>query len=488
MDGDLEQRYRAIQSRDPRFDGWFFVGVATTGIYCRPSCPAMTPQRRHARFFPTSGAAHRAGFRACKRCQPDATPGSPEWNLRADLVGRAMGLIADGVVDRDGVEGLARRLGYSARHVHRLLTAEVGAGPTALARAQRAQTARTLVERTELPFARVALAAGFASVRQFNETVRAVFAATPTALRTAARRRQEPTTPGVLTLRLPYRAPSASGETIAFLVDRAIEGVERGEGASYRRSLDLPRAEGVVELTPAEGHVRCRLRLADFSDLSAAVRRCRRLLDLDADPVATDRHLAADPLLAPLVAGVPGRRVPGAVDGWEIAVRAVVGQQISVRAARTILARLVAAHGHPLATPEGNLTHQFPRPEAVEQADLAQLGLPHARRETLRLLAVEVARGALDLDGAADREETVARLRTLPGVGPWTAGYIRMRALADPDVFLPTDAAVRRALRRLGQSDGPQASAERARRWRPWRSYALMHLWAGPLDTNGARS
>jgi AraC family transcriptional regulator of adaptative response / DNA-3-methyladenine glycosylase II len=287
---DFDTCYRAVSSRDGRFDGWFFTAVKTTGIYCRPSCPAMTPKRSNVRFYPSAAAAQGGGFRACRRCRPDASPGSPEWNIRADAVARAMRLIGDGVVDRDGVAGLAQRLGYSERHLHRLLVAEVGAGVQALARAQRAQTSRTLLETTDLPVTQVAFASGFASVRQFNDTVRAVFATTPTGLRDR-RRNSKGVEPGRVELRLAYREPCDVATTLGFLGLRAVPGVEEYDGATYRRSLSLAHGQGVVALTPAEGHVRADLRLDDVRDLQTGVARCRRLLDLDADPVAINEAL-----------------------------------------------------------------------------------------------------------------------------------------------------------------------------------------------------
>jgi len=478
---DVEGCYRAARSRDHRFDGWFVVAVTSTGIYCRPSCPARTPKRANVRFFPTTAAAQGAGFRSCKRCRPDATPGSPEWDVRADVVARAMRLIADGVVDREGVAGLARRVGYSPRQLHRLLAAEVGAGPLALARAQRAADARTLIETTDLPFGEVAFAAGFGSVRQFNDTVLAVFGTSPGGLRAA---RRAPTTgggPGTITLRLPYRAPMATGAVLGFLGTRAVAGVEEATASGYRRTLDLPRAPGLADLAAVDGHVRCRLTLGDQRDLGAAVRRCRHLLDLDADPEAVDGQLGQDPVLGPLVAATPGLRVPGAVSGDELAVRAVLGQQVSVAGARTIAGRLTAALGEPLPVPDGGLTHLFPRAAAVAAADDTLLPMPAARRRALRGLAGALADGRIVLDPGADREEVRARLLALPGIGPWTASYVAMRALGDPDAFLATDLGVRRALERQGRSGAPADAEREAERWRPWRSYALAHLWnAGP--------
>jgi AraC family transcriptional regulator of adaptative response / DNA-3-methyladenine glycosylase II len=477
---DDDRLYRAVQSRDARFDGWFFVGVTSTGVYCRPSCPAMTPKRPNVRFYPTAAAAQGGGFRACRRCRPDATPGSPEWDQRADLVGRAMRLIADGVVDRDGVAGLARRLGYSERHVHRQLVAELGAGPIALARAQRAQTARVLIETTDLPFAQVAFGAGFASIRQFNDTIREVFARTPTDMRRARSRRRE-RRPGVISVRLAVRAPFDGSGAVGFLAKRMIPGVEELVGSTYRRTLALPRGAGVVELEPRDDHVRATLRLDDLRDLASAVQRSRRLLDLDADPVAIVDVLGQDPVLRPLVARTPGRRVPGAVDGLELAVRAVLGQQVSVTGACTLAGRLVAGVGTRLEAPDGGLTHVFPSAEAVADAPAGALTVPVRRADAIRHLAGRVASGALDLDPGTDRIGTAAALDALPGIGPWTRGYISMRALGDPDVFLATDLGIRRALERLGLSAADGPATEMASAWRPWRSYALFHLW-GSLD------
>src|ERR1039458_7622282 len=356
---DFERCYRAVKSRDTRFDGWFFTGVTSTHIYCRPSCPAITPQRGNVRFHPTAASAQQAGFRACMRCRPDASPGSPEWDMRADVAARAMKLIADGIVDREGVAGFARHLGFSVRQVQRVLVAEVGTGPLALARAQRAQTARVLMETTDLPVSHVAFAAGFASVRQFNETIREIFANTPTEIRRQSKVRGDAGA-GAIQLRLPYRAPFDAGSLFAFLGMRAVPGVEAYVDGTFLRSLNLPHGEGIVELTPDVGCVRSTFYLQDLRDLTAAVTRCRRLLDLDADPVAIDETLSLDPLLSRSVRHTPGKRMPGAVDGAELAVRAVIGQQVSVAGARTVTGRLVAVAGRPLVNPRSPLTHLFP--------------------------------------------------------------------------------------------------------------------------------
>ena len=483
MNPDDEQRYQAAVSKDPRFDGVFFTAVTSTGIYCRPSCPAMTPKREHMRFYRSAAAAQEAGFRACKRCRPDASPGSPEWNIRADVVGRAMRLIADGAVDRAGVRGLADRLGYTERQVHRLITAELGAGPLAIARAQRAQTARVLAETTALPFSEIAFAAGFASIRQFNATVREVFAMTPTQLRArvraaGSRRPASAGQPGLIRLRLPYRPPIDLDRIVGFLGARAIPGVESVDGGRYRRTIALPNGTGILALRPtASGaaFVECELQLEDLRDLTAAVQRCRRLLDLDADPEAVSGYLSGDPVLGPLAAACPGRRSPGHVDGDELALRAVLGQQVSVAAARRLGAKLVAAYGKPLSRPDGSLTHCFPTAETLAGADPATLGMPRARALALTGLASALASGELSLDPGADRDRAQAQLLGLRGIGPWTAGYIGMRALSDPDAFLPGDVGVRGALSRLGAARAAVALAEG---WRPWRSYAVHHLWA----------
>ena len=518
---DDEQQYQAAISKDARFDGVFFIAVSSTGIYCRPSCPAITPKREHMRYYRTAAAAQEAGYRACKRCRPDASPGSPEWNIRADVVGRAMRLIADGVVDRDGVSGLADRLGYEQRQVRRLITAELGAGPLAIARAQRAQTARVLTETTTLPLSEIAFAAGFTSIRQFNATIHEVFAVTPTQLRESRNRaarggrrppgrarlrrgtvaglrgvRQggpggrsplgaeaEPSPLGI-TVRLPYRAPIDIERMIGFLAARAIPGVEVVEDGRYRRTMLLPNGSGILSVGAGDGYVDCELQLEDLRDLTAAVQRCRRLLDLDADPSAVTAALGASgPVLGPLALANPGRRVPGHVDGNELALRAVLGQQVSVAAARRLGARLVAAYGKPLERPEGTLTHCFPTAETLAAADPDTLPMPRARATALTGLAAALASGDLSLDPGAERDRAEAQLLAMPGIGPWTAGYIRMRALSDPDAFVPGDVGVVEALGRLGavpavRSRAVKAAAELAEGWRPWRSYAVQHLWA----------
>ena len=472
---DDDHCYRAIQSRDARFDGWFVTAVRTTHIYCRPSCPAITPKRQNVEFFRAAATAQAHGYRACKRCRPDASPGSPEWNSRADVVGRAMRLIADGLVDREGVGGLANRLGYSERQVNRLLVAEVGSGPLALARAQRAQTARILIETTTLPITEVAFAAGFQSVRQFNDTVREVYAASPSDMRAA---RSPSPAAGPLTVRLACREPFDGDALLGFLALRAVPGVESVDGTTYRRSLRLARGLGVVSVTLSAATVSCALTLDDVADAQAAVQRTRRLLDLDCDPASIRDHLAVDPLLAPLIEKRPGLRAPGHPDSTELLVRAVLGQQVSVAGARTLASRLVAAHGEPLTEPVGGVTHAFPSAATIAGLSPEDFAMPRARGAALIEACAQVADGSLVLDAGSDRAGAVVALQALQGIGPWTAGYVAMRALGDPDVFLPTDLGVRHALAALGADSSPRGAAALAEAWRPWRSYALHHLWA----------
>ncbi|MFE1443725.1 DNA-3-methyladenine glycosylase 2 family protein [Streptomyces sp. NPDC058739] len=456
---DEDSRYEAVRSRDARFDGAFYFAVSTTGIYCRPSCPAVTPKRRNVRFFPTTAAAQGHGFRACRRCRPDASPGSAEWNARADVVGRAVRLIGDGVVDREGVAGLAGRLGYSARQVQRQLTAELGAGPVALARAQRAHTARVLLQTTELPVTEIAFASGFASVRQFNDTVRTVYALTPSGLRAAARRgghrpRRAGTPTAGVPLRLAHRGPYSAAAVFDLLAHEAVPGVEEVGGPAgarvYRRTLRLPYGTGIAAVeertaagAPGAAHpggwLEARLHLTDPRDLTTAVQRLRRLFDLDADPYAVDERLGADPRLAPLVAARPGLRSPGAADPDELAIRALVG--------RGEAERLVRAYGKALDAPCGSLTHLFPEPAVLAEAEPDGAAGP---------LAAALADGTVRLDAGADRDDAEAALRALPGMDAAVIAAVRTRALGDPDVAPPGE-------------DVPDA-------WRPWRSYAVRHL------------
>jgi AraC family transcriptional regulator, regulatory protein of adaptative response / DNA-3-methyladenine glycosylase II len=485
---DTEACERAMRSRDSRFDGWFFCAVVTTRIYCRPSCPAR-PFLKNLRFYPSAAAAQQAGFRACKRCRPDASPGSPEWNIRSDLIARAMRLIGDGVVDREGVTGLAGRLGYSVRQIQRQLIAEVGAGPLALARAQRAQTARVLIETTALPVSEIAFAAGFASIRTFNDTVQQVFAISPTQLREQAKRtggkhprsgiaELAPATSGTLSLRLPFRRPLCPDNLFGHLAATAVPGVEEWRDGAYRRTIRLPHGHAVVALKPMDDHVACQISLSDVRDLARAISRSRWMLDLDADPVAVDGVLSEDPLMAKLVARSPGRRVPRTVDPAEFAVRAVLGQQVSTAAARTHTGRLVSRYGDPIPDPHGGLTHLFPTPQILAAMDPTDLAMPQSRRRTLMGLVEALAQGRLDLDLGADWREAREKLNALHGFGPWTVESIAMRSLGDPDAFLAGDLGIKLAAGKLGMPGTPKVLTEHSHRWRPWRSYAVQYLWA----------
>lgn len=482
---DQDAAYRAVQTRDARFDGQFFTAVHTTGIYCRPACPARTPLRRNVSFYPTSAAAQAAGYRACRRCLPDAAPGSPEWNLRADTVGAAMRLIGDGTVDREGVPGLAARLGYTPRHLGRMLTAEVGAPPLALARARRAHTARVLLTTTALPMADVAFAAGFASIRQFNDTVREVYDADPSALRGLHRG----ATPGsgTVNLRLAVRAPFAADALLDFLAIHAVPGVEYVQGRTYGRTLALPSGMGAVRLEfpppNAPTVVSATLWLEHLSDLVPAVDRCRRLLDADADPVRVDELLAADPLLRTSVLACPGLRIPGAVDGPEMLLRAVFGQQISVAAATTMISRLAGVVGRELTGPGGaaefdpRLTHLFPAPADLAALTPADIPGPRRRFDTIIRTNAAIAAGDLVIDAGRRAAELSADLVSLPGIGPWTAQYVCLRVLSDPDVLMTGDLVLRQGAARLGIPDAPAPLTEHARQWSPFRSYAALHLW-----------
>ncbi|MER3388889.1 MAG: AlkA N-terminal domain-containing protein [Microcella sp.] len=488
---DHDRCYRVLTARDARFDGQFIAGVHSTGIYCRPSCPATTPRKRNVRFYPTAAAAHEAGLRACKRCQPDATPGNPQWNLRDDLVGRAMRLILDGVIERDGVPGLAAHLGYSPRHLTRVMTAELGAGPLALARAHRAETARTLLSATELPAAQVAFASGFRSIRQFNDTVRAVYDLTPSELRALARRESRSARPSsqtegpggtgtTITLRLAARAPFDGAGVLRYLADHAVPGVERVTDEGIERWLRLPGglAHVHVRLDEERAGVRCTATLATLQDVAPLTARVRRWFDLDADAAAIDASLARDALLAPLVAAVPGIRVPGGLDPAETLLRTMVGQQISLSAARTVLGRIAADIAQLDGTPaaDGALL-PFPTAGQLALHGAAVLRGPASRVRAILGVSEALASGELALDVGLTAAELRARLLGQPGVGPWTADYVTMRVLGAPDILLASDLVLLATLRARGLASTPRQAAELGERWAPWRSYATLHLW-----------
>jgi AraC family transcriptional regulator of adaptative response / DNA-3-methyladenine glycosylase II len=420
----------------------------------------MTPKPGNVSFYRTAAAAHEAGLRACKRCQPDAVPGSPEWNLRDDLASRAMRLVHDGVVEREGVPGLAARLGYTPRHLTRVLTAELGAGPLALARAHRAQTARTLLAATDLPVADIAFASGFGSLRQFNDTIAAVYRATPSELRALARRGAPvAASPGTISLRLPARAPFDGPGLFRFFADHAIRGFEDADDTRFARPLRLPGGRADIEVRLDGAGVVLQARLAALSDLPALTARVRRMFDLDADSVAIDGHLARDPDLAPLVAATPGIRIAGSADPDEALFRTLLGQQISVAAARTVLGRLVEHFG------------DFPSAAQLADRGHEVLRGPATRVAAILRIAGVVAAGDLPMHPATPVAELRERLLALPGVGPWTADYLAMRALGHPDAFPATDLVLMQSAAAHGIHPSPRAS------WAPWRSYAALHLW-----------
>ncbi|WP_433199695.1 DNA-3-methyladenine glycosylase 2 family protein [Nocardia sp. CA-107356] len=508
---DFERCYRAVSTRDSRFDGQFFTAVRTTGIYCRPSCPAITPKPTNVTFLPTAAAAQQAGYRACRRCLPDAAPGSPLWNTRADLAARAMRLIGDGVIERGGVPALAATLGYSQRQLTRVLTTELGAGPLALARAHRAHTARLLIQTTNMPMSDIAFAAGFASIRQFNDTVREVFAVSPTTMRTEAQRMSRsgnhavPATNGSLTLRLPFREPLDRAWLEWFLSSHVAPGVELWEDRAYTRSLRTPHGHATTRLSFQRDHMRAELSLHDMRDLAPTVARLRHLLDLDADPVGIDEALGvvpadtdvavtsardlpdagAAPANHPFNVGAtgtrrttarppftPGIRVPGCLDGPELLLRTMIGQQISISAAATHTARLVDALGESI---DGPVTRLFPTPATIAERGAEVLTGPARRIRSIIGVASALAAGDLVLHQGRTATDLRRELLALDGVGPWTADYVTMRLLADPDVLLDTDLVVRQGATLLGVDLSDTA------RWAPWRSYLSMHLWKAAL-------
>ncbi len=480
---DFDERYRAISARDTRFDGQFVTAVRSTGIYCRPSCPARTPKPQNVTFYPTSAAAHEAGYRACKRCLPEAAPGSPAWDIRGDTAARAMRLISDGVVEREGVPGLAARLGYSGRHLTRLLTTELGAGPLALARAHRAHTARMLLVGTDMPISDVAFSAGFASIRQCNDTIREVFGLTPGKLR-ARRRLPASAAPGSIDLVLPYRGPLDASGVFAWMAARAIPGVEETTATSFSRHLRMAGGPAWFEVRQEEGErLHLRARVARLGDLAPLVSTVRRIFDLDADPLAIDEALSEHDEIAPLVARTPGIRVPGSADPHEMLIRAMVGQQITVVAARTALTALTEALGE--RTENGLL---FPTMTAIAAHGAEVLRGPAARIRAITGAAAALADGSLTLTVGDDGVDQRAALLAMPGIGPWTADYVRMRVLGDPDVLLPGDVALRAGAAASGLPGEPRGLTAWALRAAPWRSYLSAHLWrAAPVRPVGPR-
>ena len=466
--------YRALRARDARFDGRFFVAVRTTGIYCRPVCPAPAARRENVSFYGNAAAAEEAGYRPCRRCRPETAPGSPPWAGTAASVERALRLIDEGLLDEHGVDALAARLGLGDRHLRRLFLQHVGATPLSVARTRRAHFARRLIDQTRLPLTQVAFASGFRSVRQFNELLKATFGAAPRELRRAARG-PAPETAG-LELRLPARPPYDPAVVLAFLAPRATPGLEQADGLLYRRLVRLPDGPARVEIEAGERGLALRVSRASGSGLMALVAGARRLFDLDADGPAVHAHLRRDPALAAHLPRPAALRLPGTLSPWELVVKAVLGQQVSVAAARTFAARLVERLGEPVAGHEP-LVRLFPEPATVAESDLDGLGLTKARAATLRALARAVADGHVRLEPGAPSDETRAALCAIPGIGPWTAAYVALRALGDPDAFPAADLGLRRALAEGGALPPPAEVERRAEAWRPWRGYAVFALW-----------
>ncbi len=481
MDLDHDACYRAVCLRDPRFDGRFFTGVKTTGIYCRPICPARTPRRENVVFFPSAAAAHEAGFRPCLRCRPETAPDLGAWRGTANTVSRALGLIELGALDEATLDVFAARLGVGERHLRRLFRQHLGASPVAVAQTRRVLLAKQLIHETRLPMAEVAFAAGFGSIRRFNETFQALYGQPPGALRRENGLEVPAAEEGAIVLRLGYHPPYDWPAMVQFLGRRAIAGVERVSADAYARTVDLDGAQGTVVVRPTVGNaLRVTVRFPRLPALPVIIARLRRVFDLAADPLAIGAHLAKDPLLAPLVASQPGLRLPGAWDGFELAIRAVLGQQISVAAARRLAGRLVTAHGAILREPAGDLTHVFPRPDALATADLASLGMPCSRAAALSAVAAAAMADRHLFESYCDLDEAMERLRTIRGVGEWTAQYIALRQFREPDAFPAADIAlIRAAARRVGCSQSSAELLARAEAWRPWRAYAAQHLWAG---------
>jgi AraC family transcriptional regulator of adaptative response / DNA-3-methyladenine glycosylase II len=482
MEFDFAACRRAFVTRDPRFDGKIFCGVKTTGIYCRPVCPARTPRAENMTFFPSAAAAQEAGFRPCLRCRPEASPDLGAWRGTSNTVSRALALIEGGALDQGDVDALAERLGVGERQLRRLFRQHLGASPVAVAQTRRVLLAKQLIQETQLPMTEVALAAGFGSVRRFNETFQQLFGRAPGALRRSRQPQASAAGAGVR-VRLAYRAPYDWAGVIGFLAARAIPGVEAARPDQYARTLRIDGQPGLVVVRPGEGDaLEAEIRLAHLPALPAVIARIRRVFDLSADPALIGEHLSQDPALAPRVAARPGLRAPGAWDGFELAVRAVLGQQITVAAARNLAGKLTAAYGEPVEDPAAaalGLTRLFPTPERLVGQDIAALGMPKARGASLEALARTVAADPAIFTPRADLASAIAALSALPGVGPWTAQYIALRELREPDAFPHADVGLLRAMAdETGLRPAPEALLARAEAWRPWRAYAAQHLWA----------
>jgi AraC family transcriptional regulator of adaptative response / DNA-3-methyladenine glycosylase II len=482
MDLSHDACYRAISTRDARFDGRLFIGVKTTGIYCRPVCPARTPKQQNVQFYPSAAAAQSAGFRPCLRCRPETAPDIAAWRGTSNTVSRALALIEMGALDDADVDALAERLGVGERHLRRLFQQHLGASPIAVAQTRRVLLAKQLIHETQLPMTEIALASGFGSIRRFNEIFRGLFGRAPSALRRELTVKSTVDIDGGVSINLRYKPPYDWQSMLGFLSKRAIAGIETVRGNAYARTIDIDNLHGIVLVEPGNGNfLRATIRLQRISLLPRVIARLRRVFDLSADPQAIGTHLAEDDVLAPLAAARPGMRVPGAWDGFELAIRAVLGQQITVTAAIGLAGRLIAKYGAPLscantALPE--LTHVFPRPEKLAHVDLSTLGTPRARAQTLSSLAAAVAADP-DIFGAGrSLEEAIEKLCSLSGIGEWTAQYIAMRALREPDAFPAADIGLMRAMTDAqGKRPTPRELLAHAERWRPWRAYAAQHLW-----------
>jgi AraC family transcriptional regulator, regulatory protein of adaptative response / DNA-3-methyladenine glycosylase II len=473
MNVDWKAFRRARLARDVRFDGRFFVGILSTKIYCRPSCPVPTVADKNVRYFATAAAAAEAGFRPCLRCRPECSPGSPAWLGTPSTVSRALRLIDESGLEDDGVEGLAERLGIGSRHLRRLFVKHLGATPSTVAQTRRLHFAKNLIDETVLPMGQVAIAAGFGCVRRFNATIFKTYHRTPSQIRRLARLRSvEPENQYVFRLR--FRPPYHWNGILDFLAARCTPGVESVENGCYRRSISLQGNYGWFEASFEEKdhNLVTRVHFANPRSLFVIIERVRQMFDVNADWSAIVTTLAGDPALASAVKSRPGLRLPGCWDPFELTVRAILGQQISVKGATTLAGRIAKAFGQQIGDHNG-LTHLFPTPEALAKADLAGVGLTKARAETIRALAKAVVRGEIRFDGVLNSCAFMNRLTQIPGIGSWTAQYVAMRALSDPDAFPSGDVAL---MRRLGVPTARELEA-RAESWRPWRAYATIYVW-----------
>jgi len=487
MDLDHDACYRAISTRDVRFDGRLFIGVKTTGVYCRPICPARVPKKENVRFYSTAASAHEAGFRPCLRCRPEAAPNLGAWQGTSNTVSRALSLIEAGAMDEGDVSGLAERLGVGERQLRRLFRRHLGASPITVAQTRRVLLAKQLIHETKLPMTEVALASGFGSVRRFNQTFQQLYGRAPCALRRGNAAEIPSDVAGSVAIRLRYRPPHDWPAMLAFLRLRSIPGIEVVVGDAYARTIEFDGAQGIVVVRPADhSALEATIRFPKLSSLPAIIARLRRVFDLAADPTAIESHLAKDPALAAMIKARPGLRVPGAWDGFELAVRALLGQQVTVTAGIALAGKLVAVHGRPLKTRHPDfpaLTHIFPRPKRIVEADLTHLGMPKKRIAALAALAAAVVADPQIFGARRSLEEAIVQLRSLVGVGEWTAQYIAMRELREPDAFPAADVGLMRAMEdSTGRRPTPGELLARAEGWRPWRAYAAQHLWSAWAD------